>query len=208
MVAGEGSGWGRSVVVLIRRSVEQNFQSMSLVHGSKNRFDNPIKIKQNLCVPESDHPESLRFQIFGSGKISFYLLRVLAAIDLDYQERFEAAEIREVRPDRPLSAKARVIDVLAPQSGPEFALCIGHFTPQLARLSEYRWRGALDWNLHWKERSPHPDLPPQPSGGRSGWGSSVADASASRSTTYADRRCRCGPLWGGLFRIRFCRLPA
>lgn len=67
-------------------------------YGLKNSID----IFQDVIVPKADHPIALRFQKVRPDFVSL-AVRVLAAVDFDYQPAIAAKEVADIGSDRHLA---------------------------------------------------------------------------------------------------------
>ncbi len=81
-------------------------------------FRNAFRIQCNLIVPETDDAPAFGFQKRRSCAVIRYLLKMLAAIELDRQFRLPTGEIDNVTTNYQLPGKGRSI---ARQGLPEFA---------------------------------------------------------------------------------------
>jgi hypothetical protein len=104
------------------------------VYGCQNRLQHPLRIAQNLVVPEPQDPKPLSFQEGGSPLVMGRLLRLgmLPPIELDHEAMIEGNEVDDVRSDRGLAAKTGT-GLTSAQPLPQSALRVGHFLAQPPR---------------------------------------------------------------------------
>src|SRR5581483_7523369 len=95
-----------------------------------------VDIRQNVIVPESKHRKTVAFQTRRSNCVARNLLRVLTAIHLDDELRFEAAEIHRVGGKRYLSAKLCPNQMAIAQLQPEQPLGVGRVRSQVPGLAQ------------------------------------------------------------------------
>src|SRR6266550_5839660 len=84
---------------------------------------------------------------------------MLASIDLDHEVRLEAGEIRDIRRDRDLAAKAKTRYLLSAQPHPKALLGVGHRSSKPSgplNIGARRGRHVSHSN-----GTPSPALPPQ-----------------------------------------------
>jgi uncharacterized lipoprotein YbaY len=98
------------------------------VHPFEHLNDTPehtIQVIQDLVIPETQHPVTLRFQYSCAFEIVGLPIEVLAAIHLDDQFLYRSTEIHDVAADGVLPAKVDVVHLVPAQHPPEPGLCIG-----------------------------------------------------------------------------------
>src|SRR5438876_10103920 len=66
-------------------------------------------------------------------------LKMLSAIDFNYQLRGVADEIHDVGADRSLAPKTCAIHSVSAQRAPNYPLCLGGVPPQFARMRTRFW---------------------------------------------------------------------
>jgi hypothetical protein len=79
------------------------FDFSSRFQRTQNRFQNSIRIAQNIIIPESQYGKTLRFKPLGSDSILRHSLQMLSAIDFNNQMALEANKIDDIRTKRLLA---------------------------------------------------------------------------------------------------------
>jgi hypothetical protein len=74
-----------------------------------NCIDNIVGSLEHIEIPKPDYPATMCFQPFGSRRIAAHLdfIGVRFAVEFDNKSRPWTEEIRNVRPNRRLAAKAK-----------------------------------------------------------------------------------------------------
>jgi hypothetical protein len=97
---------------------------MMHTQSESNALKNAISVREDLVVPEPQHSVALSFEEVGPHGVRTPLKRVLAAVKLDDELGFGAAEIRDEGADGMLSPELELRQPPVPQSPPQFPLCI------------------------------------------------------------------------------------
>jgi hypothetical protein len=91
-------------------------------------------------VPEPDHSEPSRLQLFGPRiVVPLAFLRVLVTVELNDQPCLDAAEINDVRIDCHLTTKLPSIELSILQSRPQSFLSFGRIVAECPRASEWHF---------------------------------------------------------------------
>jgi len=69
---------------------------------------NLVSTCQHLIIPEPKHAIAARSEIGCAGFVVARTIRMLAAIDFDYQSAFDGAKINEIRTNRNLTPELNV----------------------------------------------------------------------------------------------------
>jgi hypothetical protein len=93
-------------------------------------------VLQDLVVPKSQNSKSSLFKIPGALGVqkTLILVSVTTAINLDNQHRLTATEIHDVRTDRTLSPKLRILQTASTQVLPETKFGGRRPTAQVSRM--------------------------------------------------------------------------
>ena len=97
---------------------------MILTQSESNALNNPISVREDLLVPESQHSVALSFEQLGPRGIRILLKRVLATVKLDDELGFGAAEIRDEGADGMLSPELELGRPPVTESPPQLPLGI------------------------------------------------------------------------------------
>ena len=97
-----------------------------------NTFQNRFRIPQNLVIPESQYPESLRCESSAARGILSSSFTMLTTIGLDDEAGPDACKIDNVGGDDELAAKLETVGSAGTQVIPQQALGIGHPPAQRA----------------------------------------------------------------------------
>lgn len=81
------------------------FQSLS------NSFQNSFSLKQDLGIPEPQHAKSAPLQFTRSLLIGLCRLRMLPAVQFDYQPMLEVAKVNDIASNRMLAPELCVEDL-------------------------------------------------------------------------------------------------
>ncbi|MFZ1887571.1 MAG: hypothetical protein WAU33_06040, partial [Candidatus Binataceae bacterium] len=105
-----------------------------LLQHRQNLFDYGIHLLQDHIVPEPDYAIALRLDELLPLIIVHSIVHMLAAIELDYQLSFDAAEVCDVGTNRELAAKFQISEATSTQQFPDHLLRVGHVAAQFARV--------------------------------------------------------------------------
>jgi len=97
-------------------------------------FKNARGIPQHLIVPKAEHAVACRLEDPAAGDISILIRRMMPAVDLDDQPRFQAAEVRDVRTNRVLTAELETTETPIAEEHPHSPLGIRLRVAQLPRV--------------------------------------------------------------------------
>jgi hypothetical protein len=80
-----------------------------------NRIDNIVRSLEHIEVPKTYYSATMRFQPYSSRRIAAYLrfIGMRFAVKFDNKSRLWAEEIRNVRPNCRLAAKAKTGELLS-----------------------------------------------------------------------------------------------
>ncbi len=84
-------------------------------------------------IPEPQNPKPRSSEKFGPLPFRFGFLRVLAAIEFDYQPALQATEVRDVRPHAMLAAELHSREAPRAQPEPELVFRLGLIAAQKSR---------------------------------------------------------------------------
>lgn len=92
-------------------------------------FEDASDVFSKVVVPEADHGVACGFDeasAFGIGSA----VRVLAAVEFDYQLRLNTGEVHDVTADRELAAEFGALDLTAAEALPELRFDVGRISSQ------------------------------------------------------------------------------
>jgi len=94
-------------------------------------FQYAVDVSENFVVPNTQNVEAgvREASITNCIRLTFV---VLPAVDLNYESRFEANEICEVRTDLNLATKAQAVELFGTEMPPEEAFCIRRVLSQVS----------------------------------------------------------------------------
>ncbi len=92
--------------------------------GESNALKNTINVREDLVVPEPQYSVALSVEEVSPHGVRTPLKNVLAAVKLDDELGFGAAEIRDEGANGMLSPKLELRQPPVTQSPPQFPLCI------------------------------------------------------------------------------------
>jgi len=102
---------------------------------SLNSVEDAFGVREDVVVPEPDHAIPMLPQPGGAFLIGAYLLGMLAAVELDDQQRFHSREIRNVGPDRHLAAKLDTVELSIAEMLPKLLFRFRRLLTQLSGAS-------------------------------------------------------------------------
>ncbi len=100
-----------------------------------NDVEDAFGIGKDVVVPEPDHAIPMLPQPRSAVLIGARLIGVLAAVELNDQQRFHSSEIRDVRPDRHLAAKLDAVELSIAEMLPKLLFRFSRLLPQLSGAS-------------------------------------------------------------------------
>jgi len=107
-------------------------------HGRRDLLHYRLNVLEHVVVPESQDAESAFVQKRAALLVLLLTVRVLAAIQLDYELGFDAAEVHDVRSDGFLPPKLRVRYLPRPEVIPESVLDVCGVPPETPRARDLR----------------------------------------------------------------------
>ena len=99
-------------------------------YGVGDGYSDAVRVAQNVGVPEAQDSEPLAPQEIRSADLSFRLVVVLAAIDLDNQLGIVTDEIGDVASNRHLTSESAAIQLPSTEHAPQFGLRGRHLASQ------------------------------------------------------------------------------
>ena len=109
-----------------------------LIDRAQNLFEHPVRVSYNVVIPESKHEITHRLEDSRSVRITFALLAVLTAIELDDQFGIRAEEIDDKAVDLHLPLELPSIQATIAESKPQQSFCIGLIAAQSPGESGFR----------------------------------------------------------------------
>jgi hypothetical protein len=108
---------------------------------SEKIAENARQVRQYFVVPIAKHDNSAfskptRAAIIGQ----LAWPGMLSAVEFDGEAKIWTVKIERISTDRMLSSKTEAVELIAPQSAPQPALCIRHGTSEFPRASCHYWR--------------------------------------------------------------------
>ncbi len=97
-------------------------------HFFCDRCTNPVWVRQNVIVPETQDAVALPHQEICSANFLFRSAIVLTAVDLDDEARPVTDEIGDVAPDGHLATKPATPDLTQAEHSPERHFRVRHLT--------------------------------------------------------------------------------
>ena len=92
-------------------------------------FQNALHVLHHVVVPESEDAIARGFQNCGARRVSFGLLTVMPAVQLDHQIFGSAAKIDDVMADHELTCEFETIELSSTQVLPQLVLSRREVTP-------------------------------------------------------------------------------
>jgi hypothetical protein len=93
------SRWERGLMPVLRKNLRLLIGMRGFSHGNSNNLQNSVEIAKQVMIPEPQYPITQRLKIAGSYGVFVLLFGVLSAIEFDYQLRFKAKKVGDIRAD-------------------------------------------------------------------------------------------------------------
>jgi len=90
----------------------------------QNCVQHPLSVAKHLVVPKSQHSEALAGELAVALQVISLTLRMLSAVELEHELRFEACEVRYEACDRHLAPEAVPAELPVPDLAPETAFSV------------------------------------------------------------------------------------
>jgi hypothetical protein len=91
-----------------------------------NGFEYALGVRKHLAIPESKHTKSDSSQPCGAALVLFGSYCVLRTIQLNDEAGRHAGEVGDIWSEWDLAPESELLELLASQQRPEFALGFGH----------------------------------------------------------------------------------
>ena len=98
---------------------------MRAIQYPDDTLQNCIRIVENCIVPKAQDPITLSFNKTSSSLVRFDLLRMLSAIEFDYQAPLHTAKVSYERSNGMLPAEFSTTQLAVTQTRPKFLLRVG-----------------------------------------------------------------------------------
>ena len=107
-----------SLVIALGRILGEAGGGLRARQGTQNGCDYTVDVVHHIVVPEPQHAVALGSQEGGARGVIFFLVPMLAAIELNDQSLFRGTEVGNIWPDCVLSTEIESAQLAAAQAGP------------------------------------------------------------------------------------------